>query len=105
MTIREALRNSFPFVVSEGAVNMISVSRMLDLDGDFDASVASSRAFELAKADIIKSTVMTPNVSEGGVSISYSDRQTMIAIANEIYGRYGEPICGQATATVRALDW
>ena len=105
MTIREALRNSFPFAVSNGTIDVIAVARDLDIDGEFDSSVASSRAYELSKADIIKSVAMSPNVSEGGVSISFSDRQSMISIANEIYGRYGEALFGQTTPTVRALDW
>lgn len=105
MTIREALRNSFPFAVSNGTLDVIAVARGLNIEDSFDTEVASGRQYELAKADVIKSIVMSPNISEGGVSISYSDRQYMISIANEIYGRHGEALFGQATPTVKALDW
>lgn len=105
MIVREALRSSFPFHVSESQLEMIATSRGLDLDGMFDSSVASGREFNLAKADVIKTIVMTPNVSEGGVSISFNDKAGMIAIANSIYGAYGEPLLGHETPTVKPLDW
>lgn len=105
MTIREALRNSFPFSVGNGLIDVVSVSRGLNVDDEFSSVVVTSREFELVKADIIKHVVMTPNVSEGGVSISFSDRDIFVSVANEIYKRYGEPIFGQATPTVTALDW
>lgn len=105
MTIREALRNSFPFAISNGQIELILATRCLSADDEFYSSVATSREFELAKADIIKMAIMSPNVSEGGVSISFADRSAMIAVANEIYQRYGEPIFGLAIPTVTALDW
>ena len=104
MTVREALRNSFPFAVSSGAIEVIAYTRSLHIDDEFDANIANSKAFLLAKADIIKTIVMSPNVSEGGVSISFSDKEAMISIANEIYGRYGEPFFGQTNPTVKVLD-
>lgn len=105
MTIREALRSSFPFAVSDRQLDVISISRGLVLDEFFDPFVASSKPFELCKADVIRTVVMTPNVSEGGVSISFSDKSDMIAIANSIYGKYGEPLLGRETPTVKPLDW
>lgn len=105
MTVREALRNSFPFAVRDSLLDVIAVSRRLDIDDCFDPSVANSSLFNLAKADVIKTIVMTPNVSEGGVSISFNDRANMISIANGIYGKYGEPLLGQETPTVKPLDW
>lgn len=105
MTVREALRRSFPFVVRDSQLDVIAISRGLDLDNEFDQFAASSKPFELAYADVIKSAVMTPNISEGGVSISFNDKSSMISIANGIYGKYGEPLFGQETPTVRPLDW
>ncbi len=105
MTVREALRSSFPFSVKDAQLDVIAISRGVVLDNEFDSFVALSKAFELAKADVIKSVVLTPNVSEGGVSISFSDKATMISIANAIYGAYGEPLLGLETPTVKPLDW
>lgn len=105
MTVREALRSSFPFAISDRLLDVVAVSRLLCMEDCFDAVVSNSEAFNLAKADIIKSIVMSPNVSEGGVSISFSDKATLISIANSIYGAYGEPLLGQETPTVKPLDW
>lgn len=105
MTVREALRNSFPFAVKDSQLEVIAASRGLVLNDDFDSFVSSGKSFELAKADVIRLAVMTPNISEGGVSISFSDRSGMISIANAIYGKYGEPLLGQEAPTVKPLDW
>ena len=105
MTVREALRNSFPFSVKDSMLDVIAISRGLVLDTEFDSFVATSKSFDLCKADVIKAMVMTPNISEGGVSISFSDKSNMISIANTIYGTYGEPILCLETPTVKPLDW
>lgn len=105
MTIREALRNSFPFSVNDSLLDVIAISRGLVLDDLYDPFVASSKPFDLAKADVIKTIIMTPNISEGGVSISFSEKANMISIANGIYGKYGEQLLGQETPTVKPLDW
>lgn len=105
MTVREALRRFFPFVVNDSQLDVIAISRGLFLDNEFDQFIASSKPYELAYADVIKSAVMTPNVSEGGVSISFNDKSSMISIANGIYGKYGEPLLGLETPTVKPLDW
>lgn len=105
MTVREALRNSFPFAVKDSLLDVIAISRGVVLDNELDPFVATSKPFELAYADVIKSAVMTPNVSEGGVSISFSDKSDMISIANGIYGKYGEPLLRLETPTVKPLDW
>lgn len=105
MTIREALRNSFPFSVKDSQLDVIAISRGLFLDDEFDSFVAADKSFDLAKADVIKMIVMSPNVSEGGVSISFNDKANLIALANGIYGKYGEQLFGLENPTVIPLDW
>lgn len=105
MTIREALRSSFPFAVGDRQLEVIAISRGLYLDDLYDPFVATSKSFDLVKADVIKMVVMTPSISEGGVSISFNEKASMISIANGIYGKYGEPLFGLETPTVKPLDW
>lgn len=105
MTVREALRNSFPVPVNDRQLDVIAISRGLVIDNVFDPFIATSKVFELCKADVIRNIVMTPNISEGGVSISFSDKSDMISLANRIYGKYGEPLLGRETPTVKPLDW
>ena len=88
MDVREALLNSMPFAISPSQVEVIGIERDIDLDEGFYPETKDSVGYQLAKADMIRIFVMTPNVSEGGVSISITDRQRLIGIANAIYGKY-----------------
>lgn len=84
---------------------MVSIERGLNLADEFSASVAKSMEFNLCKADLIRLIVTMPNISEGGVSISFSDRNAMIGIANNIYSKYNEPLIAALNPTVELLDW
>lgn len=105
MTIREALFNSVSFSVSHEQAEVIAITRGLDVDDDFTSAVANSREFLLSKADMIRLVITQPNISEGGVSISFTDRKSLIGIANAIYRSYGESVIGEAEPTVEFLDW
>lgn len=79
---------SFPFAATQAEV--IAEIRGLHLYDVFSEAIGKSPAFELSKADMISNYVTSPNVSESGVSISISDRKTLIGIANGIYRKYNE---------------
>jgi len=53
-----------------------------------DAVYATCEAFELAYADTIITLVTTPNITEGGYSISMSEKKTLLSIADKIYTKY-----------------
>lgn len=63
------------------------------------ATYLKSQAFDLAYADCITTLVTAPNVSEGGYSVSLSDKATLIKLANGIYAKYGQPGIMKPTAT------
>lgn len=101
-----ALLNSLSFPLTLPQVEVIAVGRGLDLEGEFTPQVAKSKAFLLSKADAMKLAILAPNVSEGGVSISYSDRKLMMSLANAIYSKFGEPLITESNPTVEFLkDW
>ena len=100
MNVREALKNSVSFPLAPGQVEVIAVKRGLNLDADFTSSVAKSESYELTYADALKLMVTQPNVSEGGVSISVSDKKSLISIANSIYRKYGESVIQEARPAV-----
>lgn len=83
---------------------MVAISRGAYCDDEFTASIATSMEFNLAKADLFKSLVLMPNVSEGGVSISISDRRSLIGLANAIYRKYGEPLIEELHPMVEYID-
>lgn len=106
MTIKDALFNSVSFSVSTKQAEVIAITRGLNVEDMFTPSVAQSREFLLSKADIIRLAITQPNVSEGGVSISFSDRKAMLSIANSIYAKYGEPLVSEQNPSVSFVeDW
>jgi len=63
------------------------------------ATYTKCQAFDLAYADCIITLVAAPNKSEGGFSVSLSDKAILIKLANGIYTRYGEAGIAKPTAT------
>lgn len=92
MDILTAIRNSVSFPLEDNQVEVIAVKRGLDTNLEYSKDVALSKEFELVYADVLRLIVTQPNVSEGGVSISVSDKATLVSIANRVYGKYDEPI-------------
>lgn len=88
MDVKTALLNSVSFPLSPRQVEVISTQRGLDVCAEFSKETGRSKDFQLAKADMIRTIVTAPNISEGGVSISISDRRALIGMANSIYSRF-----------------
>ena len=88
MDVKSALLHSVSFPLSECQIEVIATRRDLESGDEFSSEVGRSPAFLLAKADMIRTIVTAPNISEGGVSISISDRRALIGMANSIYSRY-----------------
>lgn len=103
MDVRTALMNSVSFPLAPGQVEVIAVVRGLDLDATFTRTIGLSKDYRLTYADALKQIVTCPNVSEGGVSISISDRKSLIAIANGIYREYDEPLIQEERPTVEPI--
>lgn len=53
------------------------------------ATYADRKSLELAQADLIYTLVTTPNITEGGYSISLSDKSSLMKLADGIYLKYG----------------
>jgi hypothetical protein len=49
-----------------------------------------SKAFELATADVYSILATAANISEGGFSVSVSERSNFLKMADKIYGKWGE---------------
>ncbi len=104
MTVLEAVKCSVGFPISNNNVEMLCIRRGVELEDDF-TSETDRKSFDLVVADCIKLGLTTPNVSEGGVSISMPDRNSLIQFANGIYSRYGEALIQSEYAIVKALEW
>jgi hypothetical protein len=87
MTQKEALQAAVKYELSDNELEKILIDRGLTAA---DVYAGKSQAFDLAQADAITLLVTAPNVSEGGYSLSLSDKSSLIKIATGIYTKYGE---------------
>lgn len=85
MTNLEAIKGKLGYPLSDNAFKVALSDRGLT---DTDTYV-SSEAFDLAYADSIVTLLTTPNISEGGYSVSFSDREILLKLASGVYTKYG----------------
>jgi hypothetical protein len=84
MTNLEAITAKLNYPLSENTF----IVAMEDRGAVSDAVYAGGKAFDLAYADVIITLLTTPNITEGGYSISLSDKQTLLNLADKIYTTY-----------------
>lgn len=88
MNYLEALKAKLGYPIRDDSAELALIGRGLT---SADVFLATSEAFELAWADTIVTILTSPtSVSEGGYSISYGDRASLVNIANYLYARYGK---------------
>jgi hypothetical protein len=86
MTNLEALSASCNYPVDEFKLKKILIDNGLN---ESDEYKGITKAFELATAALYVLLVTTAIISEGGYSISITDKSNMIDLANGIYSKYG----------------
>ncbi|MDD3404970.1 MAG: hypothetical protein PHH23_01710 [Paludibacteraceae bacterium] len=101
MTIFDALISRIQYPMPESFFQSVLIGRELDGSLEFTHDVAVSDAFNGCFADCLIGVVNAPNISEGGMSVSVSDKDRMIEQANSIYSEIGEKTIG---STVTFLD-
>lgn len=85
MTYLEAIRGKLGYPLSENAFILALLDRGLTSTDTY----TSGQTFDLAYADAIITLVTVPNVTEGGYSVSLSDKKTLLILAGGIYTKYG----------------
>jgi hypothetical protein len=85
MTYLEAIKAKLSYPLSDSNAFILALT---DRGLTSTDTYAAGESFDLAYADLIVVLVTTPNISEGGYSVSLSDRNTLIKIANGIYTKY-----------------
>lgn len=108
MTVLEAIqaslgRNSIP----TASIELICLKRGISASSTLDYEVSQSNTYRLCEADVIKCIIASASISEGGVSISDSDKDKLVNLANDIYRSCGEPEIGQDSIAkvVYRQDW
>jgi hypothetical protein len=85
MTYLEAIKGKVGYPLSDNAFTLALLDRGLTAADTYTAG----QAFDLAYADAVVTLITAPNVSEGGYSVSLSDKETLLKLANGIYTKYG----------------
>lgn len=106
MTVIEALKSKVKYPLLEALFQSIAIERSLKTEDEYTLDVAQSNAFKGARADLLIAQIDCPQIQEGGMSVSLTDKSNFIDIANSIYAEIGEPLYGQKPQpTVKTLDW
>jgi hypothetical protein len=91
MTVYEQLKGVTGFTVSRDAVEAIANRRRVALDNIATDEVISSRGYRLMVADMLMWCYLSPDFSQGDLSISLTEaqREAMKAKADAIYAAVG----------------
>lgn len=75
MTVLDSLRASSAYPVPQEVVETIVAARGLQPDATLSPDLARSPAYRLAKADLLTWLSGAPDVSQEGISYSFTDEQ------------------------------
>lgn len=105
MTVFEALKAKVKYPLSDDFIKSILIERGLIGGDEYTQEVAKSNEFKGARADCYKELIDAINIGEGGMSISLSDKELILDMANSIYKEIGESQYGKEQSSVTYLDW
>ncbi|MBO4778030.1 MAG: hypothetical protein J5588_06000 [Bacteroidales bacterium] len=99
MTVQDGLRSINEYPIKGAVLSSIATLRGITLTAELTEATMKSKAYRLATADVYKFIAFAPNISQGGVSVSFTDaqRNEFKRIANSIYGELGEETVETAT--------
>lgn len=92
-TVLESLKGINAYPIPLRTILDVGGGRKLPLASDVDETILTSKAYQLATADLYYWLAVAPDVSQGGQSYSFTDeeRRDFRNRAMSIYGEYGEP--------------
>ena len=98
MTNSEAIISASGYPVSADAVTRICTDRGITSSETY---TGRDKAFELAMADVYAMLAASPNISEGGYSISITDRSQLSRMADAIYSKWGDGMSAAGIPNIR----
>ena len=84
-TIETALKDEIEYPLKKGLFENVLIKRDLNGSDDFTFEVSKSASYRGAVADCYVKLIMSPNATEGDMSFSQTEKNTMLKIANSIY--------------------
>lgn len=96
MTVLDSLRSISGYPLSAFALEVAAVSRGLDPGAEIAKDIVESDAYRLAKADVMRMLADAPDVTQEGISYSFTDEQrnSFRMSASVIYGECGDDAAG-----------
>jgi len=88
MTIYQALTSVTNYPVPALFIERVGIDRGLNITEDY---TGLNQSIELAIADVYLYLYTSPDLKEQEVSITQSDRDNYLKLANQIYGKYDDP--------------
>lgn len=96
LTILSALKAQVQYPLSEDFFVATLIKRGFDGGSECTKETLGSPEFIGAHADCIKQLLTYPNsISEGGMSISRTDRESLMSLAKKLYKSIGEDAVGE----------
>lgn len=91
LTILEALKSQLPYPIKETFFQTVMVKRGLAGDSAATREALESVSFKGAMVDCLRQLILYPqSISEGGMSISKADRNSLLSMANRLSREIGE---------------
>lgn len=87
MTNLEAIKAKVTYPLKDNSFSLALINRGLNSVEAYSA--ANIKALELAQADLLLVVACSPNISEGGYSVSLSERKTLRLLASGLYKKWG----------------
>lgn len=89
-TVLQALKDEVHYKLSSGFFENRLLERSLDGNEICTIDILKSKPFKGAVVDCLMSLIQMPNFTEGDVSLSLSDKDNILTLANGIYNSIGE---------------
>ena len=101
-TILQALKDEVHYNLSSGFIENRLLERGLNSEDEITIETLKDNQFKGAVADCLISLIQAPNFSEGDISLSLSDKDKILSLANSIYSSIGETanIVGEPTVYI-----
>lgn len=95
MTTLEALKSRVKYPLEENLLLSILIDREVSPEIEYTKEIGTCREFQLCRADLLLAQVDAAQITEGGMSISPTDKSNFITVADSIYERFEEPLVGE----------
>lgn len=89
--VSELLKSVSSYPIPANILMEAGIKYELDIEADATPEIVTSNSYKLAKADVYKCLASAPNISQNGISFSFTDdqRQMFLNMYNSIRNELG----------------